>query len=53
VRKRLISRRLTAIASATPRCSLSMPGKAPGVSISVTTGRENFSAKLMARKALR
>ena len=39
--------------SACPRSSAPMPGYAPGVSISATTGRWNFSASFIARSALR
>ena len=49
----IISRRLTAMASATPRSSDSMPGYAAGVSTKMMTGRLNFSARRMARSALR
>ncbi len=48
-----ISRRLTAIASATPRSSDSMPGYAAGVSMKTMIGRENFCAISMTRSALR
>ncbi len=48
-----ISRRLSAMASAMPRSSDSMPGYAAGVSTKTTTGRLNFSAMRMARSALR
>ena len=49
----IISRRLTAIASATPRSSDSMPGYAAGVSMKTMIGRPNFSASRMVRSALR
>ena len=49
----LISRRFTAMASATPRSSLPTPGYAPGVSMRVTTGRRTFSASFITRRALR
>ena len=48
-----MSRRLTAIASATPRSSDSMPGYAAGVSTNTMIGRRNFSAIRIARIALR
>ena len=48
-----ISRRFTAIASAWPRSSASIPGNAPGVSTRVITGRRNFSASFMSRSAFR
>ena len=41
-----ISRRFSAMASATPRSSDSMPGYAAGVSTKTITGRLNFSASL-------
>ncbi len=44
---------LSAIAQACPRSSASMPGYAPGVSMSATTGRRNLSARSMSRIALR
>ena len=49
----IMSRRLTAIASATPRSSDSMPGYAAGVSTNTMMGRLNFSAMRMARNAFR
>ena len=52
-RRRLISRRLTAMLSACPRCSAPMPGYAPGVSTKVTIGSRNFSASFILRSALR
>ena len=48
-----ISSRFRAMASPWPRSSASRPGKAPGVSIRVTTGLPNFSANFMRRRALR
>ena len=53
VRRRDISIRFNAMASATPRSSEPMPGYAPIVSTKVTTGRWNFSASFIARSALR
>jgi len=53
VRKRLISRMLTAMASAWPRSSAPIPGYAPFVSTSVTIGRPYFSANFMFFSALR
>ena len=47
VRSRLISRRLTAMASAWPRSSAFKPGYAPGVSMSVKIGKPNFSASFI------
>ena len=38
---------------ATPRSSLSRPGKAPGVSMNERTGLPNFSASFITRSALR
>ena len=52
-RRRLISRRFTAMLSAWPRCSAPMPGYAPGVSMKVTMGSLNFSASFILRSALR
>ena len=51
--KRAIACRLTAIASAWPRSSASMPGYAPAVSMKERIGRPNFSASSMTRSALR
>ena len=48
-----ISRRLNAIASATPRSSDSTPGYAAGVSMKTTIGRPNFCASCITRRALR
>ena len=48
-----IASRHTAIASACPRSSASMPGYAPGVSMNAITGRSNRSARRMRRSALR
>ena len=53
VSRTIMSRRLTAIASATPRSSDSIPGYAAGVSTNTITGRLNFSASRIARIALR
>src|SRR5712692_407271 len=53
VSRSIMSRRLTAIASATPRSSDSMPGYAAGVSTNTMTGRPNFSARRLARSAVR
>ena len=49
----IMSRRLTAMASATPRSSDSMPGNAAGVSTNTMIGRRNFSASSIARSAFR
>jgi hypothetical protein len=48
-----ISRRLKAIASATPRSSDSTPGYAAGVSTNTTIGRRNFSAMRISLMAFR
>jgi len=48
-----ISSRFRAIASDWPRSSAPIPGKAPGVSMTVITGRRNFSASFISRSALR
>ena len=48
-----ITNRLRAIASDCPRSSAPMPGYAPGVSISVISGKPNFSARFMSRNPLR
>ncbi len=44
---------LRAIASAWPRSSASIPGNAPAVSTSTTTGRLKWSAIFISRCALR
>jgi hypothetical protein len=49
----IMSRRFTAIASATPRSSDSMPGYAAGVSTKTRIGRRNFSASRIALSAFR
>ena len=48
-----MSRRFTAMASATPRSSDSIPGYAAGVSTKTMIGRLNFSARRITRSALR
>ncbi len=53
VRRRVSMAMLRAIASATPRSSEADPGKAPGVSTNVTTGRPSRSARAKRRIALR
>jgi len=53
VRSPAISRRFLAIASACPRSSAPSPGYAPGVSMKVTKGLPNFSARCMSRSAFR
>src|SRR5215216_220736 len=53
VRRRAISSKLVAIASAWPRSSDGRVGSAPGVSTRVMTGRRNFSACFIRRNALR
>jgi hypothetical protein len=52
-RRRTIAWMLRAIAPPWPRCSAPAPGAAPGVSIRVSTGTSSFSARAMARMALR
>ena len=47
------ARMFAAMADDWPRSSASMPGAAPGVSISVSTGRRSFSASRNSRSALR
>ena len=47
-----ITNRLRAMASLWPRSSAPIPGYAPGVSISVISGKPNFSARCMSRKRL-
>ena len=49
----LIAMMSSAMAAPWPRSSASMPGYAPDVSTSVTTGRPNFWAWRMRRSALR
>jgi len=52
-RRAAICSRQTAIASAWPRSSASIPGYAPGVSMNAISGRSNRSASRIKRSALR
>ena len=47
-----MTNKLRAMASLCPRSSAPIPGYAPGVSISVISGKPNFSARCMSRKTL-